>query len=161
MKKVVLVFMAIVLVSLAIGMAFGENAKINTEAIVDGACYDKEFYEAEDLVKEWILSVGDKRNAEKKLIDGYWYGYGIIDGYGFNDDYGCNPTIENIKEILGTKYDLSKFEIVVAGYIDDYAVYKMVAESETETIGYEWNYETEEYDEYCKGSIYYMVVYNN
>lgn len=154
MRKVILVFMALVLVSLTIGMVYGEQA-IDTE-MIDGA-YDGDVWDGLEVVKEWIFSVGDTENAENAVFNGIYKGYGVLDAKTFESEYGCIPSADSMKEILNSVYETDYVEIVVAGFIDNVTVYKIVAKSTTEPIGKAYDYKLNEYVEYFEGNEYFIV----
>lgn len=161
MKKVTLTMMVMVLIGCIIMIiANAETANV-VDVCDDRNVHHKSASEVYNWVYEWIQAVGDKRNADQKLVDGYYRGYGVIDGIEFEKEYGCAPNAENMEAILRTQYDLSEFSIVVSGYYEDYAVYKMIAKSDTQAIGGSYNYETGKSVDYYAGDMYFMIAYDD
>jgi len=157
MKKVVGIFMAMVMVFVMIGTVYGE-AKVDVK--IDGAVYGISGSVVYDWIGEWAKSVGDGRTGSE-LKNGYYKGYGVIDAKWFIEEYGCDPTVENITNVLTDAYDLEKLEIVTAGFYDDYTVYKMFAKSKTMAIGNTYDYNLNDYVDYYEGDMYFMVVYED
>lgn len=160
MKRFTTILMVVVLM-VCLTMAFLTNVNANENVNTnDQFVHHKSCSETLDLLAEWVKSAGDGRERDE-LVNGYYRGYGVIDGVYFEESYGCSLTPESIEEALTRGCELSEFRLGVAGYYDDYIVYKMYARSETESIGREYDYETEEYVEYYEGDMYFMVCYDD
>ena len=151
MKKLVVILMAVVMVVIGIMVMTNDNAKAER---IEGAVYGKYGSEVMDWLEEWVNAVGDGRHHNSLDENGYFKGYGVIDGNYFEKEYGKELNIENMYEIYEDIYgDDLGVDIVCAGFYDDYAVYKISATSDTISIG--------SYDgtEYYKGDMYFMVCF--
>lgn len=164
MKKVTGTIIMVVMMMVCITMVVLTNANANLETVVDDTrdrfVYGESGSDVYAWMHEWVRDAGDGRSS-RELVDGYFRGYGVIDGKFFEETYELSPTPENIHEVLTSNLELTACTVTVAGYYDDWTVYKMYAKSEKEPIGFDYEHESGEYKNYFEGDMYYMVVFED
>ena len=148
MKKVVGIFLAMVMVFLVISM----NVSLAENKIVEG------YYGStvQDFVEEWMRAQKKDEKYFSNTTDdfGYFYGHGVILVEEFEETYGVKWNDESMYKVLSDNYDNLELEIKTIGFYEGYNVYLMKAKS-TDPIGYGYSY-GEQYP-YYEGEMIYMA----
>ena len=148
MKKVIGIFMAMVMVFLVISM----NVSLAENKIVEG------YYGStvQDFVEEWMRAQKKDEKYFNNTTDdfGYFYGHGVILVEEFEETYGVKWNDESMYKVLSDNYDNLELEIKTIGFYEGYNVYLMKAKS-TDPIGYGYSY-GEQYP-YYEGEMIYMA----
>lgn len=148
MKKVIGIFMAMVMVFLVISM----NVSLAENKIVEG------YYGStvQDFVEEWMRAQKkDEMYFNNTTNDfGYFYGHGVILVKEFEETYGVEWNDESMYKVLSDNYDNLELEIKTIGFYEGYNVYLMKAKS-TDPIGYTYYYG--ERHSYYEGEMIYMA----
>lgn len=148
MKKVIGIFMAMVMVFLVISM----NVSLAENKIVEG------YYGStvQGFVEEWMRAQKKDEKYFNNTIDdfGYFYGHGVILVEEFEETYGVKWNDESMYKVLSDNYDNLELEIKTIGFYEGYNVYLMKAKS-TDPIGYGYSY-GEQYP-YYEGEMIYMA----
>lgn len=148
MKKVIGIFLTMVMVFLVISM----NVSLAENKIVEG------YYGStvQDFVEEWMRAQKkDEMYFNNTTNDfGYFYGHGVILVKEFEETYGVKWNDESMYKVLSDNYDNLELEIKTIGFYEGYNVYLMKAKS-TDPIGYAYNY-GERYP-YYEGEMIFMA----
>lgn len=148
MKKVIGIFMAMVMVFLVISM----NVSLAENRIVEG------YYGStvQDFLEEWMRTQKkDEKYFNNRTNEfGYFYGHGVVVVNEFEDHWGCCWSNESMYKVLSEHYKNLELEIKTIGFYEGYDVYLMKAKS-TDPIGYTYYY-GEQYP-YYEGEMIYMA----
>ena len=147
MKKVMGIFMVMVMVFLAISM----NTSLAENRIVEG------YYGStvQGFVEEWMRAQKkDERYFNRTTVNEYYYGYGVLLVNEFEELYGVEWNDESMRKVLSEHYGNLEMEIKTIGFYEGYNVYLMKAKS-TDPIGYYYSY-GEQYP-YYEGEMIYMA----
>lgn len=148
MKKVVGIFLTMVMVFLAISM----NVSLAENRIVEGYYGSR----VQDFVEEWMR--GQKKDDKyfDNTVDefGYFYGHGVILVDEFEEEFGIEWNDESMYKVLSEHYNNLELEIKTIGFYEGYNVYLMKAKS-TDPIGNYYSY-GEAYP-YYEGEMIYMA----
>lgn len=158
MKKVITILSMVFLMVIMVAMGF---VKAETDDVkIEGAVYGAAESEVYGWLAEWIDACGDERALTGTLDEnGYYRGFGVVDACWFEEEYGVECSVENMRAVLESEYDLDRFDVVTAGFYDDYTVYKMVVGSKNTAIGNHYDYDINDWVYYYEGEMYFMVVY--
>jgi len=147
MKKVIGIFMAMVMVFLVISM----NVSLADEIV-------KGYYgsEVQDFLEEWMRAQQKDEKYFKDTTDefGYYYGHGVVLADEFEKLYGVEWNEESMYDVLSEHYENLELEVTTIGFYEGYNVYLMKAKS-TEPVGYKYSYGEEE--PYYEGEMIFMV----
>ena len=148
MKKVIGIFLTMVLVFLVLSM----NVSLAENKIVKGYCGS----EVQGFVEEWMRS----QKIDEKYYDntadefGYFYGHGVMLVDEFEESFGVEWNDESMYKVLSEHYNNLEFEVKTIGFYEGFNVYLMKAKS-TDAIGYYYSY-GEQYP-YYEGEMIYMA----
>ena len=148
MKKVIGVFLTMVMVFLVISM----NVSLAENKIVEG------YYGStvQDFVEEWMRAQKKDEKYFNNTVNefGYFYGHGVMLVNEFEETYGIEWNNESMEKVLAEHYSNLEFEVKTIGFYEGYNVYLMKAKS-TDPIGYTYSY-GEQYPFY-EGEMIYMA----
>ena len=151
MKKVICIFMMMVMVFLAISM----NVSLAENRIVEG------YYGStvQDFLEDWMRAqkVDEKYFINETNDFDYFYGHGVVAVDDFENDFGVEWNNENMYKVLSEHYKNLEFEVKTIGFYEGYNVYLMKAKS-TDPIG--WTYSYGEQYPYYEGEMMFMAFTN-
>lgn len=146
MKKVICIFLTMVMVALVCAIAFaGEEIATGDKA--------RELY---DRAYKWAEENGLYEYVNNDAVDGILYGCGGLDVEEFEKHYGVEYSISNFIKKSMYDYDMTECYVTVVGELEGVNVYRAYAEA-YEPIGSKWNEETNEYEKYYKCDILFIV----
>lgn len=161
MKNVTRIILIVVLVAVMVVSVLVKAENVNVEEKFDGAVYGEDPSVVYGwLCNEWVPNVGNEKFNNTIYDDGVYRGYGVVDACAFKEEYGLDFTFENMESVLA-EHGVTEFDVVTAGFYDDYTVYKLKAKAETESIGTMYNYENEEWQKFYDAEVYFMVVFKD
>lgn len=148
MKKVVGIFITMVMVFVFVSMAFAS----------DGIAYNTTGEKAKEMIEEWIKN--NMGTEDKNLFMNFSDNGTIIYGYGglAVEDYRAESgysewSIEGFNNWSMKQFDMCEINTWCVGFIDGYAIYRSQAQSETSILG-----GNENGDFYCADVIF--IVYS-
>lgn len=149
MKKVIGIFLAMVMVFVFVSMAFAE----------DGISYGKYDHEVCDMVHDWADNQGywDWTMDKPRCLNGVGYACGALNKDAWENETGYEWSIDNFKKWLDEEWETCEVHIRVIGTIDGVNVYLCETQSETKIAGSAYNYEKEEYEDCYCASIMFAV----
>lgn len=159
MKKVISILLVLMVILVGYYVFVKAETTVN-EDIYTGITYNNgNFYELKCIVDDWCKVFYGEDRLDKIDENGYYIGTGVLNVHEFEDTYGVECNYKNLEEKLGENYVLSKFEISKVGCKSGYSIFRLEAKSETEPIGYVYEYGEE--IGYYEGELYFIAVYND
>ena len=129
MKKVVGIFMAMMMVFIVLSMAIAENPKGDVNEVYA-------------MVQDWIRSQDQERYLRGDFEGGVYYTCGVISASEFKkltgeeySEMGLKKVYWNAKD-YGADFNAVYVSIRLAGFIEGYDVYILDIKTETEPLGY-------------------------
>ena len=128
MKKVIGIFITMVMVFVLVGMALGDS---------EGIAYRTNEYEAEELVKNWADSEGLYDWTTFNNVDGVLYYVGGVKLEYFKEYYGVDWSIQNFNEQSMKEWEISEIHTWRVGETSEgVAIYRTIAHSDSKVIAY-------------------------
>ena len=150
MKKVIGIFMTMVMMFLVISMNIGYATEVADITGSEGYELVREFAETNGL-DDWYI---------ENDVNGVLYGCGAFDIECWEREYGLTYSFENFEKWMNEYWELCECRIRKCGEINGYDVYLIEAQSETKELGHKWNDDTEMYDPYYCARVLFMICEN-
>ena len=130
MKKVIVIFMAMAMLFLFAGMAFGENPKgLNS-------------FEIQTMIEDWVEAQKYEGYTINGTVEnGTFRTIGVLDGTLFEQETGYKFTPERLEasyydsNLTGMELDIVKSEVELIGFYEGYDVYKLELITENTPLG--------------------------
>lgn len=119
MKKIVGIFIFVMIAALMVAMAYGESGT-----------YYGPGSEAQSLIEKWASENGGEKYIEKFTEDGIYRICGALDVKGYEEYFDVDFTWEDYETRIRSQYNMIEFQIFEIGQIDGYTIYLIEGYSE-------------------------------